>query len=65
MKKFLLSMLVSLAVLASFAQSNEKFVKAMEQKLAGFDTVRSNEGLQELANSFERIAEAEKTAECR
>ena len=33
----------------------------MEQKLAGFDSTRSTEGLQELANSFERIAEAEKT----
>ena len=61
MKKFFLSMLVSVSMLASFAQTNEKFVKAMEQKLAGFDSVRSNEGLQEMANSFERIAEAEKT----
>ncbi len=61
MKKFFLSMLVSVSVLASFAQTSEKFVKAMEQKLAGFDTVRSSEGLQDLANSFERIADAEKT----
>jgi len=61
MKKFFLSMLVLVSVLASFAQTNEKFVKAMEQKLVGYDSVRSNEGLQEVANSFERIAEAEKT----
>ena len=61
MKKFFLSMLVLVSVLASFAQTNEKFVKAMEQKLVGYDSARSNEGLQELANSFERIAEAEKT----
>ena len=61
MKKFFLSMLVSISMLASFAQTSEKFVKAMEQKLAGFDTVRSSEGLQDLANSFERIADAEKT----
>jgi len=54
-------MFVSVSVLASFAQSNEKFVKAMEQKLVGYDSVRSDEGLQELANSFERIADAEKT----
>jgi hypothetical protein len=61
MKKFFLSMLVLVSVLGSFAQTNEKFVKAMEQKLVGYDSVRSNEGLQELANTFERIAEAEKT----
>ena len=65
MKKFFLSMLVVVAALTSLAQTSaqpsDKFVKAMEQKLVGFDSVRSNEGLQELANSFERIAEAEKT----
>ena len=33
----------------------------MEQQLAGYDTVRNSESLQALANSFERIAEAEKT----
>jgi hypothetical protein len=60
MKKILLFGILSLAMLASFSQS-EKFVKAMEEKLSGFDSVRSTEGLQELANSFERIAEAEKT----
>lgn len=43
-----------------FAQS-EKYLKTMEEKLTGFDSVRSSEGLQELANSFERIADAEKS----
>lgn len=61
MKKIFLMMSVALATLSSLAQPSEKFVKAMEQKLAGFDSVRSTEGLQELANSFERIADAEKT----
>jgi hypothetical protein len=60
MKKFLLLTVVSLAMLTSFSQS-EKYVKAMEQKLTGFDSVRSVEGLQDLANTFERIADAEKT----
>jgi hypothetical protein len=60
MKKFLLLGFLSLAMFTSFSQS-EKFVKAMEQRLVGFDSVRSAEGLQEMANSFERIAEAEKT----
>jgi hypothetical protein len=48
-------------MLTSFSQSGDKFIKAMEQKIAGFDSVRSTEGLQELANAFERIADAEKT----
>ncbi len=61
MKKFFLLLSASLVVLASFGQSGDKFVKAMEQKLAGFDSTRSTAGLQDLANSFERIAEAEKT----
>lgn len=60
MKKTLLLTFFSIALLNCFAQS-EKFVKAMEAKVAGIDSVRSNDGLQELANSFERIADAEKT----
>lgn len=60
MKKIFLLAFFSIALLNCFAQS-EKFVKAMEAKVTGIDTVRSNEGLQELANSFERIADAEKT----
>lgn len=49
-----------LGVITLFGQS-EKYVQVMEQKLSGFDTVRSAEGLQDLANTFERIATAEKT----
>lgn len=60
MKKFFLILFMSVSSAALLAQSNDKFVKAMEQKLAGFDSVRSTAGLQEQANSFERIAEAEK-----
>jgi hypothetical protein len=61
MKKiiFLLGVTVYAAVL--YAQPSDKFIKAMEQKLSGYDSVRSNSGLQEQANWFERIAEAEKT----
>jgi hypothetical protein len=45
--------------LASFAQS-EKYIKAMEALVQGVDTTRSIEGLMSMANSFERIANAEK-----
>lgn len=42
------------------AQS-EKFVKAMENLVPAVDTTHSIDGLASLANSFERIANAEKT----
>lgn len=51
------------AVLTShilFAQMPDKFVKAMEPKIAAVDTTISVQGLTDLANAFERIAEAEK-----
>ena len=43
-----------------FAQS-EKYVKAMETLVPAVDTTHSFEGLTDLSNSFERIANAEKT----
>lgn len=44
----------------SFAQMPDKFVKAMENKIAALDTARTAEGFTDLANAFERIADAEK-----
>jgi hypothetical protein len=44
----------------SFAQMPDKFVKAMEAKIAAVDTTFTVQGLTDLANAFERIAEAEK-----
>jgi hypothetical protein len=58
-KAFLLIMAAALTTL-SFAQS-EKYVKAMEALVPAVDTTHSMEGLTGLANSFERIANAEKT----
>ena len=60
MKRIFFLIPACIFTLVTMAQS-EKYTKAMEQKLAGYDTVRSQTGLQELANSFERIADAEKT----
>src|SRR5688572_6249719 len=60
MKKFILIMSALVIAAGAFSQS-EKYVKAMEQQLTGYDTVRNSESLQALANSFERIADAEKT----
>ncbi|MFN2458453.1 MAG: hypothetical protein ABR502_09650, partial [Chitinophagaceae bacterium] len=43
----------------SFSQ-NDKYVKAMEVKVATFDTTRSIDDMKDLANAFERIGDAEK-----
>ena len=59
MKKIILGSLLSLFAVTGFAQ-NEKFVKAMEPRVAAIDTTFHVEGLRELANGFERIATAEK-----
>lgn len=59
MKAFLL-VLTLCSVLATQAQS-EKYVQAMQQKLAQFDTAKTTADLQTVSAAFERIAEAEKT----
>ncbi|HUR66042.1 MAG TPA: hypothetical protein VMZ03_06795 [Chitinophagaceae bacterium] len=60
MKKGLLLLVSSVMMVSVFAQS-EKYVKAMEPKVAMLDSGNTAESWKELANSFERIADAEKT----
>jgi hypothetical protein len=60
MKKTILVLAVLLAATVSFAQMPDKFVKAMEGKIAAIDTTKTVQGFTDLANAFERIAEAEK-----
>jgi hypothetical protein len=60
MKKILFAAVLSLTITSAFAQS-EKYVKAMEALVPAVDTTHSLDGLTQLANSFERIANAEKT----
>jgi hypothetical protein len=48
------------ATIGANAQS-EKYLKAMEDKVNALDTARTMESWQSLANSFERIGDAEKT----
>lgn len=60
MKKAFLFLTFSLVMSALFAQS-EKYVKAMQERIAAIDTLRNADGLKDLSASFERIAEAEKT----
>ena len=61
MKKSILLIAAALFGMTTMFGQSEKYLQVMEQKVTGFDTVRSAEGLQELANTFERIATAEKT----
>ena len=60
MKRILSLFVATLMLTVTFAQS-EKYTKAMEALVPAVDTTRSMEGLTDLANSFERIANAEKT----
>lgn len=60
MKKGLLLLLAAVIGTASFAQS-EKYMKAMEPKVAMLDSNNTVDTWKDLANSFERIGEAEKT----
>ena len=60
MKKTIIFLAMMMTTYFSFAQMPEKFVKAMEQIVPAVDTTTSPGGLQELANAFERIADAEK-----
>ncbi len=60
MKKIMLVAVAVVCTLSAFSQS-EKYIKAMEPKVAMLDSNNSVDGWKELANAFERIAEAEKT----
>ncbi|TAL45103.1 MAG: hypothetical protein EPN92_07870 [Chitinophagaceae bacterium] len=60
MKKTIFILFLMTTAGFSFAQMPDKFVKAMEAKVPAVDTTHSIDGLTELANSFERIADAEK-----
>src|SRR5882724_4198660 len=60
MKKAILILAVSLVSTAIFSQS-EKYTNAMEKLVPAIDTLWNADGLKDLSNSFERIADAEKT----
>ncbi|HMG69037.1 MAG TPA: hypothetical protein VK588_15170 [Chitinophagaceae bacterium] len=59
MKSILFSLLI-FGTLVSYAQS-EKYTAAMEKTLRLFDSARTTADLVTVANTFERIADAEKT----
>ena len=60
MKKTIFILSVILVASFSFAQMPDKFVKAMEAKIARIDTAKSVQDWVDITAAFERIAEAEK-----
>jgi len=60
MKKTIFILSAILVANISFGQMPDKFVKAMESKIALIDSTHTAEGYTDLANAFERIADAEK-----
>lgn len=59
MKKLIITSVFLLSMVLVFAQ-NEKYVKAMETRIASMDTTKQSTGFLELSNAFERIGDAEK-----
>ena len=60
MKKIFMVAMLTLSMVAVYSQS-EKYVKAMEKNIGLLDEAMQKNNFPELANNFERIAEAEKT----
>ncbi len=60
MKRISLFLMAASMSVAAFSQS-ERYTKAMESNISKLDSTSTVEGWVELANSFQRIADAEKT----
>jgi hypothetical protein len=60
MKKFILSVAVSMLMLTAFSQS-EKYMKTMQDKVGAIDSTWDSDKLKDLSAAFERIGDAEKT----
>jgi hypothetical protein len=60
MKKVIFIIIASCLTATTFAQS-DKYMKAMEPKVAVLESTRNPDELKDLANTFERIGDAEKT----
>jgi len=61
MKKYIFFLLAAVSMqVAAFSQS-DKYVAAMEKNLNQFDSAKTVEDFTKLANTFERIGDAEKT----
>jgi hypothetical protein len=61
MKKTIILFTVIFIAVQGFSQPSDKYLKAMQDRVAAIDSSRNPETLMDLSNSFERIADAEKT----
>lgn len=61
MKKVFFSLTLLLCSFSALLAQNEKYVKAMQDKVVAVDSVRSTAELLALSAAFERIGDAEKT----
>lgn len=60
MKRIFLSAIIAISFIAANAQS-DRYKGAMEKLVATLDTTKTTAGYTELANSFQRVGDAEKT----
>lgn len=61
MKRTMLLVITLFMVIINYAQPSDKYLKAMQERVASVDTMHSADALTDLSNSFERIGDAEKT----
>ena len=61
MKTIYSMVLVTMMFSSSALAQSDKYVKAMEARIASMEKTNSSAGWQEMANGFERIADAEKS----
>jgi hypothetical protein len=61
MKKYLMIFLAALSLQTAAFSQNDKYVTAMKNALALFDSAKTVEDYTKMANTFERIGDAEKT----
>jgi hypothetical protein len=61
MKKYILFLVAVCSLQLSAFSQNEKYVAAMKKNLSMFDSAKTVEDFTKMANTFERIGDAEKT----
>jgi hypothetical protein len=61
MKKFIFLLLAAVSLQATVFGQSDKYVATMQKNLSMFDSAKTAEDFTKLANTFERIGDAEKT----
>lgn len=61
MKKTILSLTFFIGAFTTLIAQSDRYVKAMQDRIAAVDSVRNPQGLLDLSAAFERIGDAEKT----